>query len=569
MIKELIKIEKELDLQIENLPVWEIPFQSILSSLLFTTEQIAFQGKIGVSSDYISRLSLIYPLVKKHAAKAKLVDTNVAMMRMIEHADDVMFLNAYAHFSMLMPQVYRGTLIVQSVKDNVIILEYPDEDTFEAELIDKLYSCISMHLVLPNRFSDTLKALTDKKVEKNETSFEAPDVILIKKIQNDFKRYFLNVKVLSPEVFKKGIGVTYDEYYSFVASLRAYSEFWLNLARSYRNQVNDSKTPETNDFLMSEYFEFSVLCLRYQSLGFFLHISDLQPKSFYKLLSYFMDSYSNETGVDLKANSFCGDGFFPPITLIEQSVIYSPHALNSLLNVNNILYSINKNDKKTFDEVISPDLEPTLINQLEYIYSQIPGLFILKNIVYSKSEIDLIVLSKAENTCLIIQVKSTIAPDSSRTVNRVQGRILEAERQIELFESISTSEKVEIINKEFNESFRDLKFINLITVRSSAGSNKAWNLNKKYRILNYSITAKIIADKVKKNDFSIANIEEEVLTYQDELKNISKWSIVNNSLQIGNYKIVYPEIDYEDEALSAYNINTVNQFNFYEESNFK
>jgi hypothetical protein len=569
MLEELIKIEQELDKQVEQLSVWKLSFQSILSSVLFTTEQIAFNGKEDVAHDYISRLSLIYPIIKKHSSKQKLIDTSQAMMKAIDSVDDIMFLNAYAHFSMLMPQIHRNTFVVKSINNGVVILDYPNKETLDAELMDKLYSYISLHVVIPSFHRKELEEFAAAKVKAKNTELGAPEFLWIKRIQLDYLKYYLNVKVLSSSAFKEGVGVTYDEYYAFVATLRAFAEFFIVLGRSYRKSTNDNNTLKENDYLWAEYYEFSVLCLRYVTLGFFLQISELKEESFYKLLSYYMDIYSNDTGVNFETLSYCGDGFYPPITLIEKSVIYSPHGLNSLLNINNILYSINKNDKKKFDEVISPNLEPILINQLEYILSKIEGISIGKNISYSKSEIDMLVLSKKEKTCLVIQVKTTIAPDSSRTVNRVQDRTLEALKQINIFETLSYEEKLKIINDEFNESFTDLKLINLIAVRSSAGSKEAWEINEKYKIVNYSFLSKIVSNKLKNKDFSIGDIEAKIEESQIELKSIAKWSIITNTIKVGNYEFQYPEIDFAGKILTGYNVETLKMFPQFEESEFK
>lgn len=569
MYKKLIEIEKELDKKVEELSVWKLPFDAILSSLLYITEQIAFSGKQDVAYDYISRLSLIYPLIKKYAAKDKVTGSTKAISIASEYVDDIMFLNAYAHFSMLMPQVHRKTLTVENIDGDKIYLDYPNQETIDSELIDKLYGLISLHAVLPNRHNSDLKKFTDAKAKKHDTVLDAPDFIWIKKLQVDFKKYFINVKVLSPTVFKEGVGVTYDEYYSFISTLRAFSEYFISLARSYKSLIKSKNSAAKNDELMSEYIEYSVLCLKYQTLGFFLNVSELSKDSFYKLLSYYMDIYSNETGDEFEANSFCGDGYYPPITLIDTSVIYSPHGLSALMNVNNILYSINKNKRKNFDEIISPDLEPTLINQLEYVFSGMKGLSIRKNISYSKSEIDMIVLSKEEKVCLVFQVKTTIAPDSARTVNRVQDRTLEAIKQVGYFESLNTEEKHEIINSEFEESLTDLTFINLIAVRSCAGSKEVWSINDTYKIVNYSLISRILTLKIKNEDFSIKKIEEEIIKGQDELKEKSEWSITDNSLHIGKYEIVYPEINYISKELVNYNLETFNFFNQFEESEFK
>jgi hypothetical protein len=52
--------------------------------------------------------------------------------------------------------------------------------------------------------------------------------------------------------------------------------------------------------------------------------------------------------------------------------------------------------------------------------------------------------------CLVLQVKATIAPDSSRTVDRVQQGALEGVQQINHFRALENDTKQEIINKAFD-----------------------------------------------------------------------------------------------------------------------
>ncbi len=82
-----------------------------------------------------------------------------------------------------------------------------------------------------------------------------------------------------------------------------------------------------------------------------------------------------------------------------------------MLTINNILYSVNKKDTKTFDQELSGHLEPTLINQLNYIFTSLCDVQIRKNVNYPGSEIDLLVFSPSENICLVIQVKVLIYKD--------------------------------------------------------------------------------------------------------------------------------------------------------------
>lgn len=152
MKDKIIELEKVLDKKVKELSIWNLSFQSIYSALLFTAERIDLNRVTVTAMDYLGRISLIYPLIKQYAQKAEVETTTQALTQSIlkiekkEFLEDINFLNAYAHFSQLMPQVYRGTLVVESVNKKYFKLNFPNAKVRDSELIDKLYSTISLPL---------------------------------------------------------------------------------------------------------------------------------------------------------------------------------------------------------------------------------------------------------------------------------------------------------------------------------------------------------------------------------------------------------------------------------------
>jgi len=557
MKSQIIEIEKELDDKISKLSIFNLPFQTVYSILLYTAETIDLKGKSDTASDYLSRLSLIYNIVKKNSKKSVLVNTTEALSLLNEsYIEDINFIVAYAHFSMLMPQIHRDSLTVKSIENNEIKLIFKNQELENSELIDKLYSVISIPISF-NSNNKELHSNTLKKAENRDYNINADDFILIEKLYKHHLNYTFNVKTLSDTLLNSKLGFTNTEYHKFVASFKAFSDYFISLARNYKNQINTSNSKQDNEKLMLEYSEFSVCCLTFKTLGWFIAISGLSKQKFDLILSYFLDIYSDNTGENFISNSFVGDGYQVPITLMDTSIIFSPLSIRYLLSFNNILYSINKNQKTLFDNHISNELEPTLINQIEYLFSKFTNLELRKNISYSKSEIDLMILSKKENLCLCIQVKTTIAPDSSRTVARVEKRIIEASNQIDIFQKIGQFEQLKLINRTFKSNISKIKIVNLIIVRSSAGSEKSWNINKQYKIINYILLAKLLCDKLQKKDFYFINIEAEILEKQNELIKKSLWSINNETLIVGKYNIEFPNINYDETKIIPTMLNSM------------
>ena len=109
MKDRIIEIEKNLDKKVVELSIYKESFQSIYSVLLFTAESIDFKGDVDTAMDYLGRTSLIYPIIKKYAQNSGTETTTQSILKTgsIEYLEDINFLIAYAHFSMLMPQIHK------------------------------------------------------------------------------------------------------------------------------------------------------------------------------------------------------------------------------------------------------------------------------------------------------------------------------------------------------------------------------------------------------------------------------------------------------------------------------
>lgn len=553
---QLIEIEKLFDEKLPKLGIFELSFQSIYSLLLFNAETIDFKGDVDTAMDYISRISLIYPAIKKYAQNTPIENTTQSILKtgQAEYLEDINFLIAYAHFSLLMPQIHRGTLEVKSIDNKKIKIDYVNESVKESELIDKLYSTISLPISFSYIDSERIKQYTDYKAQKRDFDFNDTDFGHIKKIYSFNVKYSLNIQVLTDNGMKPYIGFTNIDFCKFISCLRAFSEYFILMARSYREQVSDNNSEADNDKLMSEYMEWSTCCINYKTIGWFIGMSELDTDTFNLILSYYLDIYSDNTGENFLSKSAIGEGFQAPITLIDDSIIFSPHSLRYLLSFNNVLYSINKNEKKLFDDNISEQLEPVLINQVENLFASFGNFECKKNVNFDGGEIDLLVLSKQEKICLSIQIKATISPDSSRTVARVQDRTIEALRQIKTFEEKGSKFHLEFINSTFDTDLEEIKILNLILVRSCAGSEKSWEINNSYKILNYVLLAKLLCEKLNADSFNLENFENEILLKQEDLIEVSKWDTSYENLKIDDYEIEFPNIHFNNIGLLAPNL---------------
>lgn len=551
MKQAIIDVEKALDEKFNKLSIWELPFQSIISSLFFLAEELDNRHK-GQAVEFISNLSLIYNKIKERTNNHTVLSTSESLNLVFEKCkDDLNFIATYAGFASIMPDVHRGVLQVKKIDNDKFYLDYPDDETRKAEIIDRLYAGISRHVICSYpQEHDLLKEYTNKLAANNDNILYEADSELIESIYDFYKTYHLNIHVLPENILNTQLGFTYDEYYRFVASIQAYATFWKCLARSYNSLLN---TPEYS-FKHQEYREWSACSLDHSTIMHtFIKTSQLEKDKFHKILSYYIDIIADKTKETYIQNGKFGDGFFPPFILLGKVLIFSPHYLISSLNINNTLYSLNWSNPKLFNDSISQYLEPSLIEQTEYILKHLQNIRIQKNIQYTEGEIDMLVLSEKESVCLIIQVKATLASDSGRTVQRTQDRVLEATEQIERFDKIPSNIKLKLINDHFRTSFSSLKFINLILVRSSAGSKLAWKMNNKIKIINYALLSSLVADKIESNNLTISNIESEIVIKQKELVSSEYFSLTKDDLAIDKFKFEIPNV-YFNQAVARYNL---------------
>ena len=82
MKENLIEIENQIDKLLEDLSIWKLSFQDIYSTLLLMTEKIDYDGDKDTAMDYLSRISLIYPIIKKLAQNIEIESTTTSISRL-------------------------------------------------------------------------------------------------------------------------------------------------------------------------------------------------------------------------------------------------------------------------------------------------------------------------------------------------------------------------------------------------------------------------------------------------------------------------------------------------------
>lgn len=554
----MIELEKKIDTIYNELEIWKEDFQSILSSLFYIAESIDRDKKNDTASDYISRISYVFNSIINKSQKSELYSTSDSLTKLNfeKNLDDLNFINAYAHFSMLMPQVHRNIFQVEKINEKNINLKYKKGEILNAEIIDRLFSALAQDVSFSYVNENELKKYLATKIANKQFNLINDDFKWIEDIfQYNLNTQILN-EVLTNDVIEKKLGFNYNQYNAFCASLKAYSLFFILLSRELHKLALHVTDHAEKELLISESLEWSVCNLKPDIiLKWFKVTAGLNDEEFYNIINFYIiiDDVENEENKLIQKSRF-GDGYFPPFLLYRNSIIFSNLAIRYMLPFNNILYSINYTDKAIFDNHISNNLEPTLIEQTIKLFSNFENIIFKKNVNIPGGEIDLIVLDKLNSHCLIFQIKATISASSTRMVRNNESRVLEGFEQIERFNKIDNEEKIKIINNTFDENFENITFENILLIRSSAGSQKAWS--NRHKIINYNLLAWILATKKEKQEKSFMNFEKSIDEAIDILLEKAESKVIYEELLIGDYKITFPNIEFNDTNIQLLNLKT-------------
>lgn len=555
-IEALKREELLIDKKMKELKLWQRSFQTNICNSFLLVEQSDYSNSPDKSYNFISRLSALYDIIEKRSRKEKLTDTTTALMTTagdISYLKELNQLYAYGHFCMLMPQLHRDIFKVELKANNFYSLRYRSDALEQAETKDKILSTLAQQITIPFSDLQDLRDYTDLKAARKIFDLTNYDEGMLKVLFNHHKQSFRRVLVLEDAYLIESLGFTNKDYKQFSAGLLAMSEFFLELSRSFRRAAESSNDLDEADMLMREYLDWSVCTLDIKILDSLRVLTELDQVVFDRLLCYYILDYEKNTNTAVtESKTLPKDGYFPPLILAGDSVIFSPLALRYMYAFNNILFSVKEKQQRVFDQQISCHLEPTLIRQVEQLFSYFGNIQCASNVNYDGGEVDLLVLDTVSEVCLAFQIKATIAAASTRGVSRVQGRSEEGIRQIKRWQQLGLSKQKKIIENAFNTTLNLNKVGDVLLVRSSAGQESVWESG--VSIVNYDFLRGLMGKKLTAGNPSLDNFDVEVSAYMQELITISEVKTQIQLLSVGHLNIEFPDQEFNDNQLIYFNL---------------
>jgi hypothetical protein len=183
---------------------------------------------------------------------------------------------------------------------------------------------------------------------KNWPRLLANDVINTLKLSFDhYLEAVQELPLLTEAAYEAGFGFSRVEFLRVRAGLMAYADFCLGMADAAERLSARASTRSKCEALQRECREWVAPLLEENHvLGLAAAIADVDTQIARRVASYFL----------LDATSFdhttAGEGYLPPFLRIHKWLLFCPYALKIMMPERNLLYVLNKRDRKTFDDLV-------------------------------------------------------------------------------------------------------------------------------------------------------------------------------------------------------------------------
>jgi len=468
-IERLIEFEKTLDQHVESLPIWQLPIRCVLLSLHMAIH--SFFAKGGTTGfNAASRASALLPLLARCPAEP-IGENALNAFNAYQEADPaaanmIMALN-YGHFCQIMPEVHRGYYDANLASDNHFVLTHLTPAFAATEAKDILLSELAIPHLAARRPD------VRREIEELAATMPQADLRLVARVQGTYVHFYLNHLVEPPLVtdaaMQAAAGVSSAEFARFQAILFALSDFANDLANALEPQV---RAAEPGDPIEAEWLEWiSVFWQEEFLLHQFRELAGISEGAARRLMAIF--------GVDFRVQpptvEHGGDGFFPPLALLPpEGVMIGPLFVRLFVQSRNLLYALQRIDRKLFDGVVSGHLEPQLIETASQMLSELGGLELRRNVSWNGGEIDLLAFDPKQNIAMHLQAKGALPPQGARMVARLEGRVQEGLDQIRRFRALESADVDKIISRALGREVRGACVFDMLLTRSCFGTHRTW-----------------------------------------------------------------------------------------------
>lgn len=368
-------------------------------------------------------------------------------------------LDAYAHFSEVVPEVRRDRMQVRRIKAGFELKHA--KSLARNEATDIIVSELAIGHIgnrSPQSFSARMKKLARSlPINWDEVRIEAA---------NRITKYGVNVRedpVVSDDAMTQIFGYSGTRFNEIRNATYALAEVYQELALlSYMATAGDSGDPsdEVMDLVSLSWPETELVDRLALLAG-----GDRAD------VAAFVDIFCFDP---LAAKRRGGEGYTPPFVRIGKQICFSPDLIFRFIQPRNAIQDLIKLESKRFDELISHTLEPTLIDSAVAAISKFPSLKIGVSTKYAGGEIDLMIVDPGTKHVIIIEVKAPLPPQGSRLTERLAQRVREGVDQLQRFRSLTDEDRLAVVTAGTGVQLSSAEFHYIVLARACIGAVELW-----------------------------------------------------------------------------------------------
>ncbi|NLR98092.1 hypothetical protein HGP17_14855 [Rhizobium sp. P38BS-XIX] len=549
-LEALRAFEKEADKEVAALSIWGLSFRALYSRMLLIADAAFSGGRFTghrppdaeKGATTLARLSLCRGyLSRTGAATQKTLRKDLETVTQQMHAEIGKTL-IYAHFSELMPFAHRGAFWVEQTGDG-FRLSYPTEAAERFEALDVIASELAL-TVLDNDFRVDVACYL--RMIDTWPRGGGKDFITSLRAAYDFHLNGVHENIfVGATAYERVLGFTHDEFQRVRAALMAYATWCLNMAKAAEAGAIQERGKTRVRYLHTVHEWVAPLHSSKQVLSVIDQLTKVPRNRVNKILAYFQEPA-------VGGQTISGDGYLAPIQVLGDAFLLSPRSLHLMTPERNILFVLNQVGRKQFDELVSAELEPSLLAHARPIFEALPGVVSKPNVIWDGREIDLVAYCQKTNSAVQVQAKAAIPANGARMTRQVEANTLKAVEQLQKIEDLSPAEKDEMIRKEFKVHAENVRWSSAVLSRSSFGTVKAWQAMEGRAALNLQLLQGIANTAAGEEAFDLATLPEHAMKSISDIaeKGVVSWR--EETLDVFGTKIKIPLLDLDNEEITRY-----------------
>jgi len=552
---DLTEFEKQADERMQGLSLWKLPFRSVYSAALLGADA-AFSG--GRFRDHrepdpdkggamLARYSYWRPYLRQCTRDigADIADA-LGVVTADAHREIIQAL-LYSHFCEVMPFVHKKALGVERIPAG-FHLRYPNEAAARFEVLDVIASELALTALVEHFRYDPRPLL---RMVETWPRIAAADLHSV--LRQAYIFHLDNVRedhFIGAHAYERVLGFRHDEFARVRAAMMAVASWCLGMANAAEAHAIGTEGREQDRF-GKECLEWLAPLLRRDFVyGTIQQLAEVPHDRVAEILGYFEEDPFAEGGVS-------GEGYLAPLSTYGDSVLISPRALHQMTPERNILYSLNKLDRRRFDEVVSAELEPSLLFHAKQLFDKIPGVEARINLRWRDGEIDLVAFCQASNSAIQIQAKAAIPANGARMTRQLETNTCTAVRQLQGFENLAAGEKDAVIRAAFGARAQDVRWASGVLSRSSFGSAPAWEAIGRKAAMNLPLLKLVTQELAAEPNADLATVPERAIRILGEIANEGVRGWEDRPLDVFGTTIIIPLLRLDNGAISRWRTGVV------------